>query len=119
MKIIFYLFYLLLFVACSSSPVPKEFIQPDKMQRVVLDLMTADDFLNNYLQKDTSINLKERRSLLYEQVFKVHGTNRKGFYTSYKYYEQRPDIQKALYDSLNQFITRRKELKYQKKVLKK
>ncbi len=105
-------FYLLLFsflIGCSSSPVPKGIIPPDKMQNIVYDLMQVDGFINNYLYRDTTIDIKKKRSIFYEQVFKLHNTTRKEFFTSYKYYQQRPDIQKTLFDSLNQVANRKKD----------
>lgn len=91
---------LLSFAACSSGPVPRDIIQPEKMQKVVSELIQVDEFITNFVTKDSTVDLKKKRSLLYEQTFKLNGTTRKDFYTSYRYYEQHPDIQKALYDTI-------------------
>ncbi|MDB5247930.1 MAG: hypothetical protein JWQ40_2324 [Segetibacter sp.] len=109
MRIVLCLIAGFVFIACSSSPVPKGILPPERMQKVVYDIMQVDEFMNNYVYKDTSIDLTKKRSILYKQVFKVHNTSRKEFYTSYKYYQQRPDIQKALFDSLYQWANRKKE----------
>jgi hypothetical protein len=89
-----------MFAACSNRPVPKGIIEPGRMESVVYDLLKVDEYLNNYVSQDTSVNLKLKRSVLYEQVFTLHNTNRKEFYTSYRYYQQHPDIQKTLFDSI-------------------
>ncbi len=94
--------------ACSSSPVPRHLLQPEKMQKVVYDLIRVDEFINNFVLKDSTVNIKNKRSILYEQVFKVNNTTRKEFYTSYKYYQQHPDIQKGLFDSLYESLNRKK-----------
>ena len=91
---------LLLLTACSSSPVPKELIQPNKMFPVVKDIMLADEYVNNFIMSDSTINLKENRSLLYGKVFKLHNTSREQFYKSYDFYRQHPDLLKTLFDSL-------------------
>ena len=109
MRNLFYLLLFFVFIGCSSSPVPKGIIPPQQMQKVVYDIMQVDEFINNYLYRDTSIDIKKKRSIYYEQVFKLHNTTRKEFYTSYKYYQQQPDIQKTLFDSLNQMANRKKD----------
>lgn len=87
-------------VACSSSPVPKNVLKPAVMQKIVPELIQVDEYITNFVTKDSSINLKEKRSILYEQVFKLNGTTKKEFYTSYRYYQQHPDLQKALFDTI-------------------
>lgn len=92
--------FLFLIISCSNSTVPNGIIQPDKMEAVAYDLLKADEYISNISSKDTTTNIKLKRSILYEQVFKLHDTSRKDFYTSYRYYQQHPDIQKTLFDSL-------------------
>ncbi|MEJ7683446.1 MAG: DUF4296 domain-containing protein [Segetibacter sp.] len=99
-----------IFIGCSPNPVPKEILSPEKMEKVVYDLMQVDEYINNFVVKDSSVDIKKKRSIFYEQVFKLHNTNRKEFYTSYKYYQQHPDIQKVLFDSLYAKAGRRKTL---------
>lgn len=102
------IFFLIFFTACSSSPVPKGILPPKRMQKVVYDLIRIDEFINNFVVKDSTIDIKKKRSTLYEQVFKVNNTSRKQFYSSYTYYQQHPDIQKGLFDSLYESLNRKK-----------
>ncbi|MCW3106095.1 MAG: hypothetical protein JWQ09_601 [Segetibacter sp.] len=99
---------LIIFNACSLSPVPKGILEPEKMQKVVYDLIRIDEFINNFVIKDSTIDIKKKRSTLYEQVFKVNNTTRKEFYASYKYYQRHPDVQKGLFDSLYENLNRKK-----------
>jgi hypothetical protein len=99
------------FIACSSRPVPGEIIVPEKMQFIIPDMILVDEYINQYLMSDTSIDLRKRRSLLYGQVFTLHNTNRKEFYSSYKYYQQHPDLHKVLFDSVYQVLNRKKDEK--------
>lgn len=108
MRKLLIIFLVVIFIACSSSPVPRGILPPEKMQKVVYDLIRVDEFMNNFVSKDTTVNLKKKRSILYEQVFKVDDTDRKQFYASYKYYQQHPDIQKWLFDSLYEGLNRKK-----------
>lgn len=89
-----------LFFSCSSGSVPRGILPPEKMEKVVYDLMQIDEYLNTFVIKDSSVNIKEKRSIFYDQVFNLNNTSRKDFYSSYKYYQQHPDKQKILFDSL-------------------
>ena len=102
------LFIGLIFNSCSSGSLPSGILPNEKLQKVVYDLIRVDEFINNYVIKDSTINVKEKRSILYEQVFKVNNTNRKEFYSSYQYYQKHPDVQKRLFDSLQQHLITRK-----------
>ena len=64
--------------------------------------------INSYAIKDTTKNIKTQRITLYEQIFAIHKTNREEFYKSFKYYQQHPDKNKILFDSLNAYINRKK-----------
>lgn len=100
MRKVVYICLSLILLACSQRPVPKGVLASDKMEKVVYDILKVDEYLNNFALKDTTVSIKKKRSIFYEQVFKLHNTNRKEFYSSYKYYQQHPDIQKILFDSL-------------------
>ena len=100
--------FAILFNACSSDGVPKGVLQRERMQKVVYDLIRVDEFINNFVSRDSSVDIKKKRSSLYEQVFKVNNTSRKEFYSSYQYYQQHPDIQKGLFDSLYESLNRKK-----------
>jgi hypothetical protein len=105
-------------MSCSSRPVPKEVIVPEQMQKIVHDLMQVDEYINNFLIKDTTIDIKKKRSVLYEQVFLLHKTNRKEFFTSFDYYKQHPALQKSLFDSLYNKLSIVKEDTVKPKLLK-
>jgi len=110
MRKLIYLYLLFLFTACSQKPVPEGILAPAEMEKVVYDILKADEYINNFVSKDTTVNIKMKRSIIYEQVFKLHNTNRKDFFTSYKYYQEHPDIQKALFDSLLTTANREKAM---------
>ena len=98
------LIFILAMLACSKSPVPKGILRPEEMEKVVGDVIQVDEFINNFLLKDTLLDMKKRRTQLYEKVFLLHKTSRKEFYTSLKYYQAHPNIQKALFDSLSSHL---------------
>jgi hypothetical protein len=98
-----------LLFSCSSS-VPRGIIGPDEMKQIVFDLIRADQFIDNYVTKDTTANVKERRITLYEQVFAIYKVSKEEFYKSYAYYQQHPDKNKVLFDSLNVYGNRKKAI---------
>jgi hypothetical protein len=105
-------------ICCSNDALPKGILVADEMKKVVYDLLRVDEYLNNFVTKDTTVNVKMKRSIYYEQVFRSHNTSRKQFYTSFRYYQQHPDIQKNLFDSLLATANREREPPYRAKPLK-
>ncbi len=115
MKVASFFLTVYILVACSSSSVPKGIIPPDQMQQMVFDLIKADEFINNFAVKDSTVNIKIRRISLYEQVFSIHHTSKDDFYKSYRYYQQYPDKNKTLFDSLYAVANRKKSEELQPK----
>ncbi len=108
MRIATFVISVFVLIACSSSPVPNGIIPPHKMKEIVFDLIQADEFINSFAVKDTTVNIKTRRITLYEQVFAIHRTSKDDFYKSYRYYQQHPDKNKVLFDSLYAVANRKK-----------
>jgi hypothetical protein len=97
-------------IACSSSTeLPSNILPQEKMKQVLFDMIRADEYINNYVVKDSTKNITKERSLIYEKVFTLHKTNHKEFYESYRYYQLHPDKQKELFDSLYNWASLRKD----------
>lgn len=95
-------------VRCSDNPVPKGILTADKMEKVAYDLLRVDEYVTTYVAKDTTADIKMKRSIFYEQVFNLNKTSRKEFFTSFKYYQRHPDLQKELFDSLTAAVDKEK-----------
>ncbi len=102
-------------LACSKGSVPRDIIPPNKMTPLVFDIIRADEFVTDFVLRDTSLKEKEQRIKMYEQVFLVHHTTHDAFYKSFRYYQQHPDINKVLFDSLVSFGNRKLNLNYEQK----
>lgn len=96
-----------LMASCAGS-VPKGIVPIGKMQKVLSEIMQVEEFVNIFVIKDSTVNIKEKRSQLYEQTFKLNGITRKQFYSSLKYYQQDPSLQKTLFDSAYNELNRKK-----------
>ena len=107
--------FLLLLFACSSGSLPKDVLPPDKMVPIVYDLIKADEWVNGYLLSDSGAKPNETFIRTYQQVFSIHKIEKSVFYNSFRYYQQHPDINKVLFDSIHSFANRQQNQLYQKK----
>ena len=87
-------------VSCSRSKVPKDILPPEKMQAVYWDYLKVDVFVNDFVRRDSSKNLDIESARLQNQVFQLHKTNRKQFYSSYDYYLRNPGLMKPILDTM-------------------
>jgi hypothetical protein len=108
----YFLFFvcLILFSACSNKDsIPKGIIEQKAMQKVVWDILQADEVAFQNKLKDTTILLKAESFRLYDQVFAIHRTSRDQFYKSYAYYQRHPHLYKALMDSVKSIARKERE----------
>ncbi|MBC7850885.1 MAG: DUF4296 domain-containing protein [Chitinophagaceae bacterium] len=102
MKLIVVMLLICLVTACTDSKkVPKDILARPKMEKVMWDMLLADRFSSNFILKDSATkDVKLETFKLYEQVFQIHGISKEEFLKSYKYYLNRPDLSKIMFDSL-------------------
>ena len=112
------LFCLLLVIGISckdSTKIPSGILPKDKMENLMWDMMLADRYSAQFLVKDSATkDVKLETMKLYEQVFQLHHITREEFVKNYKYYLNRPDISKAMFDSLSARGTRNRDRIYKK-----
>jgi hypothetical protein len=116
--IIFSLFAL---AACSDrTAIPKDIIPPDSMQKIMFDVIMAEEYSSLYVSKDSLKHdkVKANQDLL-EDVFKIHHISRENFKKSLHFYESRPDLNKKIFDSLAAFVNQRRQDFYRPKSLPK
>ncbi len=100
MRIIISILVISFFSACiNKNKIPGDVLPQQKMRVVMWDLMRADEFVNNYILKDSTLNSKSESAKLYEQVFQMHRTSQAEFKKSLSFYQSRPDLLKAVTDS--------------------
>jgi Domain of unknown function (DUF4296) len=80
---------------------PKDVLQPEKMEDVLWDMSLADEFVVNYIMKDSVLNKKNESTKRYQQIFTIHKTNLNDFKKSLRFYEDHPLLFKPILDSLN------------------
>lgn len=99
-------------VSCGRSKVLEE----DRMKKVMWDLIRVDEFAVNYLQRDTTVDVKAKTKDLYAQVFSMHQTTQEQFLESLKHYKARPSSMQRLMDSLNTYANRMREMQFMQNV---
>ncbi len=104
MRIVAGLFLLcvILVAGCSDKDkIPSGILSKEDMEKIMWDMMLADQYSANYLVKDSSrINVKLETLKLYEEIFRLHHISKDEFSKSYAFYQSRPDIARVLFDSL-------------------
>ena len=103
MKYLPVFFIMILFAACSNrTSVPGDIIPIDSMTVIMKDIIIANEYSQVNIPKDST---KKDKILANQQlldgVFKIHHVTRESFQTSYRFYESRPDMNKAIFDSLS------------------
>jgi len=102
MRIIAGLLAILLAVGCSNKDkVPSDIIPRDKMEKILWDMVQADQYAAIYLIKDSAkVNVKTETLKLYEEVFRLHQVSRDEFRRSFAYYQQHPELTRNVFDSI-------------------
>ena len=102
MRIVAGLLAMLLVVGCSDKDnIPSGIIPRDEMEKILWDMVQADQYSSLYLLKDSArINVKEETLKLYQEVFLLHQVSREEFSKSFQYYQEHPELTRNVFDSL-------------------
>ena len=86
---------------CSDKEKKDRFVLSEKqMTEVMWDLMRADEYIQDFVIKDSTKNKKEESSKLYEEIFRLHHTTADQFKKSQAWYESDPARFRPIIDSL-------------------
>lgn len=107
-------YYLLAFLAvgimsCGNyGAESKPALSQKAMVPIVYELMLSEEYNRMLYSKDSSLRIDSMSLYKFGQVFSLHKTNREDFSASYTYYLGHPDMLKAIYDSINALVNRRR-----------
>jgi uncharacterized protein DUF4296 len=108
------LFFCSLISCANKESIPSGIIPKDEMQKILWDMIQADQFSKQYIIKDSAKkNVGVETMKLYNEVFQVHHITKDEFQKSYQFYISRPDILKIVFDSLSAQGNRRMHEVYQ------
>ena len=105
------IFFVVIAGCVRKNKIPEGVLPQNQMRMIIWDLLKADAFVSNFILKDSSKNLNQESNKLYDQIFKLHSTDRQTFKESLAFYQSRPDLFKVIADSLR--IDERKTMEYQ------
>ncbi|MGN7820287.1 DUF4296 domain-containing protein [Chitinophaga sp. 22536] len=104
--------FVLLMAACGDpGNVPKEYIQKDKMSRILVDMTLADAYSNEVSALTTPLPdsvRQEKIKVYYKQILDLHKVSVKDFMASYNWYESHPDRMKDVFEKVQADIAARK-----------
>jgi hypothetical protein len=99
------------FGCIQDKKIPKDVLPQNEMRKIMWDMIRADAYVSAFIMKDSTRDEKTESAILYEKIFDIYSTTRETFKKSLAFYESRPDLFKAISDSLR--IDERKGLEYQ------
>lgn len=100
----FLIAFLLFFLsACGNSDrIPSNVLRGEEMEKLLWDMMRADNFVNDFmLHADSTLNKDTESIKLYQRVFAIHETTQDEFRRSLNFYKEHPALFKIILDSLN------------------
>jgi Domain of unknown function (DUF4296) len=97
----------LLFAACGGGKgIPDNVLPPEKMQEVMWDVIKADVYASEYVKKDSTQNDTTANLKMQQTIFAIHNTTKEKYYRSYDYYKAKPELMKALMDTMSARVNR-------------
>jgi hypothetical protein len=105
---------LMIFVfSCSGKDkVPEGVLEPDKMEKVMTDLLMSESFAESYLLIDTSKKRDEWFTGELNKVLAVQDVTQDQVRKSLDFYKTRPDLFKVIIDSINARAQRNRDKIY-------
>jgi hypothetical protein len=100
---------LALYSCKSKNDLPGDVMPPEKMQRVLWDVLRTDAYAFNYIKNDSTKKTEAEVAKIETQVFSVHKISKEQFFKSYDFYKTHPDLMQVMLDSLVNKYTREKQ----------
>ena len=89
------------FFSCAQkNKVPETILPPDRMDKLLMDMLRAEEFFNQK-QADSAFLDSLNRINLYQSVLATNKTNKEDFKRSFTYYESHPELLKTVLDSMH------------------
>lgn len=116
MKYLFFFIVCCLTISCvEKNKIPVEIIQPEKMQKILWEVIQAQTLSSQISQKDSTVNEVAETKVLTHKVFELNKIDSVKFDQSYSWYTNHPDILLMVFDSLNKRNQRETLLEIEKR----
>jgi hypothetical protein len=96
---------IVLFIAGCKNGVPENFIQPEKMGKILFDIHMVDSYLNTIPYPDSS---KKIGASYYKGIYKKFEVDSSLFTRSMNYYAEHPDKLSDIYKTVTSDLTKQK-----------
>ena len=70
---IYFVLLIVVFASCKSK-IPKDVLPPDKMQKVLWDVLLADEMTTQLRNTDSTFRRVAKQARYYQAIFKIHNT---------------------------------------------
>lgn len=94
------LLFITLILSCTKNNGRQDVLPENKMTAVMWDMIRADQYVSDFLLKDSTRNKKSESIRLYDEIFHIHKITQQQFKKSLDYYSSRPDLFRPIIDSL-------------------
>lgn len=105
MKRFFSIIILCALIYSCRPGIPKEIIQPDKLEKVLFDIHLVDGYIGTLMNKDTA---KIVASSYYKGIYKKFGIDSALLSKSMDYYYSHPDVLDGIYGKVATELTNEK-----------
>jgi hypothetical protein len=111
---------LILVLSCTGRKhIPSGILEPEKMEKVMYDVIVAEGYAESYLYKDSSKTREEWMNGELDKVLAIHKVSQETFMKSYGFYKDRPDLFKPIADTMNEKSQRNRERVFDRTVREK
>ena len=107
---------LLIALSCSDNKkIPDHILKPEKMEAVLADVMMADALNQERIIRDSLLYLSKENVSYFKKIFQLHAVTKEEFEKSIQFYTKRPDLLRAIIDSVSAVVSRKNKLLEAKK----
>ena len=99
-------------MACNRDEIPADVLKPDRMEKVITDVLMAESFAESYLLIDTSKKRDQWFTGELNKVLAINKITQDQFRRSMDYYKTRPDLFKTMVDTINARALRNRDKVY-------
>lgn len=106
---------ILILISCNNSHIPSGIIKPPQMEDILWDMIRGDVLAQQIVKNDSSRDLKITSLELSQKVLAIHNIDRSKFEKSVTFYQNHPDLMKAIFDSISASQPRRSFMQLKEK----
>jgi len=100
-----------LFSACKPG-IPKDIVQPDKMEKILFDIHLIDGYVSSI---PTSDSARKVSAPIYKGIFKKYGIDSATHAKSMAYYYNHPDVLSKMYDRISEKMGKTRDTETKKR----